>query len=309
MSPKKQHEVGTMAEFVGKFAAAHKVATVVDLGSGQGYLSRLLAFQHGLNVLGVDGDSAKRVGAHKMNAQFLKRSTQAPGKLSHTTLVVDSATLPQLQKAIADFNGTQAWLLCGLHTCGPLAYTTIDLFLKSDAKCLVSVACCYNRLTEEDFPSSEFLKARAPSTWAANPDGCFEFFKRHFYRALLQKLMVELGLITATQAPPTIGKLKKFSYSSFQTYAEAALTQLRYRVPSSEKLNSFYTQHLTGYRQLALVWTLQSALAPVVETLLILDRYLNIKERLGSSGSVTILPMFDLTLSPRCFALVAHKEA
>lgn len=137
-----------MAALVGKYAAAHQVPTVVDLGSGQGYLSRLLAFQHGLNVLGVDGDPAQSAGAYRIDAQFSKRSTRVPGDLRHSTLLISPSTLPQLQKSIVEFNGEKDWLLCGLHTCGPLAYTTIDLFFKTSAKCLVTVACCYNRLTE-----------------------------------------------------------------------------------------------------------------------------------------------------------------
>ncbi|KAJ9058148.1 hypothetical protein DSO57_1015185 [Entomophthora muscae] len=133
MSPKKQHEVGIMAALVGKVAAAHRVETVIDLGSGQGYLSRLLAFQHGLNVLGVDGDPAQSAGAYRIDAQFAKRSTRVPGELSHSTLLISPASLPQLQRDIVDFNGQKDWLLCGLHTCGSLAYTTIDLFFKTDA--------------------------------------------------------------------------------------------------------------------------------------------------------------------------------
>ncbi|KAJ9060027.1 hypothetical protein DSO57_1035258 [Entomophthora muscae] len=311
-----------MAALVGKVAAAHRVETVIDLGSGQGYLSRLLAFQHGLNVLGVDGDPAQSAGAYRIDAQFAKRSTRVPGELSHSTLLISPASLPQLQRNIVDFNGQKDWLLCGLHTCGSLAYTTIDLFFKTDAKCLVTVACCYNRLTVgEEFPTSSFLKERSPrlgrlalkmacqtpSSWPSNPEECFEFFKRHFYRALLQKLMVEIGLISATQAPPAIGKLKKNSFFSFQVYAHAALVQLGYPVSDPEGIQAFYEKHRAGYRQIALVWSLQSCLAPVIESLLILDRYISIRERLGPSGDVTILPMFDLLVSPRCFALVAHK--
>ncbi|KAJ3331546.1 hypothetical protein HDU76_002862 [Blyttiomyces sp. JEL0837] len=40
------------------------------------------------------------------------------------------------------------WLLCGLHTCGDLAVSAIRHFLTSDASVLVSVGCCYNKLTE-----------------------------------------------------------------------------------------------------------------------------------------------------------------
>lgn len=151
------------------------------------------------------------------------------------------------------------------------------------------------------------MACQTPAAWPSSPGECYEFFKRHFYRALLQKWMVDGGLITATQAPPTIGKLRRDGFVSFQAYAQTALQQLGYPVPGPEVIQAFYEKHRAGYRQIALVWSLQSALAPAIESLLIVDRFLSIQERLGPSGAVSILPMFDLAVSPRCFAIVAHK--
>ena len=48
MNPKKQHEVALLAPLVARVARASGANAVVDLGSGLGYLSLVLAFHHGL---------------------------------------------------------------------------------------------------------------------------------------------------------------------------------------------------------------------------------------------------------------------
>ncbi|GFP89637.1 methyltransferase-like protein 25 [Phtheirospermum japonicum] len=53
-------------------------------------------------------------------------------------------------------------------------------------------------------------------------------------------------------------------------------------------------------------WTLRSALGPVLETLLLLDRLLFLQERVNGLQAV-LLPLFDPVLSPRNMALIAVK--
>ena len=54
MNPKKKHEVGRLASLVRHLARQAGTCHVIDLGSGQGYLSQLLAFVCGLDVVAVD---------------------------------------------------------------------------------------------------------------------------------------------------------------------------------------------------------------------------------------------------------------
>ncbi|KAF9582310.1 hypothetical protein BGW38_000365 [Lunasporangiospora selenospora] len=63
MSPKKIHEVEILSGLIASYAQAHRIGSVIDLGAGQGYLSRVLAFQHKLCVLGVDSDTIQTCGA------------------------------------------------------------------------------------------------------------------------------------------------------------------------------------------------------------------------------------------------------
>ncbi|KAF9277332.1 hypothetical protein BGZ68_009378 [Mortierella alpina] len=63
MSPKKLHEVEILSGLMASYAKEHSIRSVIDLGAGQGYLSRVLAFQHQLCVLGVDSNTIQTCGA------------------------------------------------------------------------------------------------------------------------------------------------------------------------------------------------------------------------------------------------------
>ncbi|KAF9433824.1 Methyltransferase-like protein 25 [Entomortierella beljakovae] len=63
MTPKKLHEVEILSGLIASYAKDHNIRSVIDLGAGQGYLSRVLAFQHQLCVLGVDSNTIQTCGA------------------------------------------------------------------------------------------------------------------------------------------------------------------------------------------------------------------------------------------------------
>ncbi|KAG0027361.1 Methyltransferase-like protein 25 [Podila clonocystis] len=63
MSPKKLHEVEILGGLMASYSKQHGIGSVIDLGAGQGYLSRVLAFQHQLCVLGVDSNTIQTCGA------------------------------------------------------------------------------------------------------------------------------------------------------------------------------------------------------------------------------------------------------
>jgi len=69
MGPKKKHEVCLLAPTVAALAAACGSRTVVDVGSGLGYLSTVLAFHYGLNVIGLEASiSNARSAARRARA-------------------------------------------------------------------------------------------------------------------------------------------------------------------------------------------------------------------------------------------------
>ncbi|CAO3637807.1 unnamed protein product [Cunninghamella echinulata] len=72
MSDKKIHEVELLAKLIKTIGDKDDIESVLDLGSGQGYLSRTLAFKHGMNVLGVDMSEIQTRGAERFDQKALK---------------------------------------------------------------------------------------------------------------------------------------------------------------------------------------------------------------------------------------------
>ena len=61
---RSRHEVLRLAPLVARTARQCGASTVVDLGSGQGYLSHVLAFHYSLNVIGLEALENNVAAAH-----------------------------------------------------------------------------------------------------------------------------------------------------------------------------------------------------------------------------------------------------
>ncbi|KAG2365152.1 methyltransferase domain-containing protein [Suillus spraguei] len=75
MSPKKEHEVSRMSEYINQLlctGSADTIHHVVDVGSGQGYLSRALQ-NLGLHVLALDSNEIQTSGAERWKAKEAAR--------------------------------------------------------------------------------------------------------------------------------------------------------------------------------------------------------------------------------------------
>jgi hypothetical protein len=192
MNDKKTHEVEILSMLIKHVASATDMTSIIDLGAGQGYLSRTLALQHGMHVLAVDADEIQTCGAKffqgkaekaikgkKMRANAAANSELPASMLereTHLNHVTQMITLENLPSLLADWTDTsrwdlrevpaESWMICGLHTCGDLAPTMLRLFQGSpEIGGMISVGCCYHWLTEDTekvssghFPMSTFLK-------------------------------------------------------------------------------------------------------------------------------------------------------
>lgn len=92
MSEKKSHEVMVMSKVCDALCKQFGIETVVDLGSGKGYLGVHLADNHGLQVIGIDASAIHTLGAKK-RASILKKhqpkmAKNSQQKLSNTQLPI-----------------------------------------------------------------------------------------------------------------------------------------------------------------------------------------------------------------------------
>ncbi|KAI8058590.1 methyltransferase domain-containing protein [Syncephalis plumigaleata] len=284
MNPKKVHEVERLAWIIAELAKAKEIKQIVDLGSGQGYLSRSLAYQYGLNVLAVDADNVQTCGARRYQAQTERHGK---GQLIHATHLVTEKSLDKLLAAIHhnddESTGTTSkkssnddtqdvaslsWLLCGLHTCGDLGASSLRLFTEGDAHALVNVGCCYNLLSEVEqdrscsitddtttdakpgFPLSHWLIS---SMSRAENGAYLGLTGRHLacqapsrWSSQVDTLfMVEYCMTDPKGNAPQVGRSGRSPIATFEDYAVNALKRLVTRVPSS--LASCYIERVRQF--------------------------------------------------------------
>jgi SAM-dependent methyltransferase len=135
LNRKKFHEVDLLSRVIFHLSTKHSIETVVDVGSGLGYLTHEIARK--LSVIGVEADK-ERVYAcsERTRKRNLHRQENTRIQLVHG--VVDGSNLISL------IGSVQNALITGLHSCGELSVNMIKQFLSHpNFKVLVSLGCCY----------------------------------------------------------------------------------------------------------------------------------------------------------------------
>jgi SAM-dependent methyltransferase len=135
LSRKKYHEVDLLTRIVLHLSRKYSIQTVIDVGSGLGYLTHEIGTK--LSVIGVEADERRMYAcSERTRKRNLHRQENTKIKLIHGT--VDESNLPSLIGSVEDS------LLTGLHACGELSVNMIMQFLMNgNFKALVSLGCCY----------------------------------------------------------------------------------------------------------------------------------------------------------------------
>lgn len=140
--------------------------------------------------------------------------------------------------------------------------------------------------------TARMMACQAPYNWTSESSS--DFFKRHFYRALLQRIFLDKGVLDSKE-PIIIGSLRKKSYLSFYDYVHDAIEKIlagsstdekiknRMRVAglqqiSPEEVQDYESKYSQGLKHLSIIWTLMAFCAGCVESLIVVDRYLFLKE-------------------------------
>ncbi|XP_071583011.1 LOW QUALITY PROTEIN: methyltransferase-like protein 25B, partial [Heliangelus exortis] len=72
VKPKKQHEIRRLGKLLQRLSLLTGCDRVVDVGSGQGHLSRFLSFGLGLSVVGVEADPRLAAAARRFDQELLR---------------------------------------------------------------------------------------------------------------------------------------------------------------------------------------------------------------------------------------------
>lgn len=179
--------------------------------------------------------------------------------------------------------------------------------------------------------TARMMAVQAPQNWGeADSDG---FFTRHFYRALLQRIFLDKGVVGpprvdcvggsplghSSGTPLIIGSLRKSCYTSFVHYVRGAVEKLvqdpergqlfreKLAGVTDEEIEIYEREYGHRKRELSAVWSLMAFSAGVVEALIVVDRWLWLKEQ-KEVAEAWAEPVFDYAMSPRNLVLVGIKR-
>ncbi|OTA67735.1 hypothetical protein K449DRAFT_409031 [Hypoxylon sp. EC38] len=189
--------------------------------------------------------------------------------------------------------------------------------------------------------TARMMACQAPQNWTeAESDS---FFTRHFYRAVLQKMFLDRGVITRvyhngdsvnsdssdqspfnmSTNPVIIGSLRKSCYKTFGSYVRGAISKLttnseyhEYCDIIREKMIDVTDEEIARYeesygprrRELSAVWSLMAFSAIVTESLIVTDRWLFLQQHSELVQDCWVETVFDYRESPRNLVVVGVKR-
>lgn len=328
MKTKKINEVSVAAAYIHQVVEANGITRIIDMGSGQGYLSVTLArLFPSLRILAIDGSESQVAGSRA----FATSLGLSDDRLTHLIRYIDgSAPLAAEMEAWAS---GEKCMLVGLHACGNLSEHMLRYFQMCPfITHLGAVGCCYNHIVprseqcSEGFPISERLRERdvtlsatalmtgcqAPNNWARSDlsQGSSVYSKKQFYRAVVEKLFHDKNIkisVGEGEDRPNWG-IRKGDLVSFEKFTRRAMHCLGISQDSvSERDLMEYEERFRAYEgRIAILWTLSVLCCKAVESVIALDRYWYLVEH-GFAG-VDIVPIFDYEISPRNLMIVAERR-
>jgi hypothetical protein len=275
---------------------------IIDLGAGQGYLARTLAFVFGLSVTAIerDGENAEK-GAHK--AQELHKKKE--GSLQFVAVEVrDSDAICRL----ASERGR--CVLVALHACGDLSICAQEAFVRSDAIAgLLCVPCCYSkRVVRRDEPEAKLFVSKSigafgntlneGSLLAASCSPVLSVSQNTVFRCMLSLFCAEKNWPAPEKVRVSTGA------ASFIDYAIANLSDSI----DLESVREFEKRNLAECeRRVKALWTLKNVIGRATERLVLSDRIEGLREA-GTWERCELVQLFDPTESPRCACIVCFRR-
>ncbi|MCJ1279885.1 hypothetical protein MMC21_007709 [Puttea exsequens] len=327
-------------------------------------------FDHGSDLLEANG----RVGKIKYVEKFIENgdlSKVISSLTPQSTQVVPTSSIPQLLvislhscgnlihhglRSLVDNPSVKAVAMIGCcynlvtERLGPRTYKLPSLRLPNHRLSQTSSACdAHGYPMSEHFAAykhqhgtgvrfnitARMMACQAPQNWTTHD--CDVFFTRHFYRALLQRILLDHGIVqklvvvendvvyespcgwTDPGPPLIIGSLPKACHTSFKAYVRGALTKLaedQYRGTQVRRLTADLTDsEIEAYedryegkkKEIGLVWSLMAFSATVVESAIVVDRWLYLKEQ-PEVDKCWVETVFDYKQSPRNLVIVGVKK-
>ncbi|KAJ3026760.1 UNVERIFIED_CONTAM: hypothetical protein HDU68_005106 [Siphonaria sp. JEL0065] len=329
MSRKKLYEVERFSNVILDYIATSAFkdsTTIIDIGAGQGYLTHRLTTGH--PCVAVDFDQIQTVGS-KSRGNDIKRGkfkdsradmkaktkrTERNGIL-YKTAHINHETLTNLVHELEgdeDQCPLKDFMLVGLHACGDLSATAmLNTFQECvSVKMMAVVPCCFNLLSERDvfdhgecsqFESETTEPERGPSTFDNTQEGepvaelCNPAIERKYHKFRLNNLSQEA--LKGPFVPYAMESLKCLGLEGKLSLDQVAAFAVSEKYQNAEK-ESF------------VIHCVRSLLSRVVESFLLIDRFLALSEMNDETESFEfdMLNLFDLEESPRNMVFLARRK-
>ncbi|OCT52687.1 hypothetical protein CLCR_09788 [Cladophialophora carrionii] len=187
--------------------------------------------------------------------------------------------------------------------------------------------------------TARMMAVQAPYNWG--PLDSEMFFRRHFYRTLLQKILLDVGVVKQCAdpgmpsqvaggsitgrddrgTPLIVGSLRKACFATFRAYVRGALAKLRadpvdgdmvaqltrHLLADDTTIDAYEARYAYAKKNLAVIWSLMAFSAGVVESIIVTDRWLFLREQ-ECVRDAWVDVVFDYAWSPRNFVVVGVKE-
>ncbi|MBP9674654.1 MAG: methyltransferase [Bacteriovoracaceae bacterium] len=293
INPKKQHELSCLFSFLTSKALP---AQMIEIGGGLGHLSQVFSKKLNLPCVSLDQDLVlQNKGRSKKNSLVTYLCANLPlSSYNHIPALTDH-------------------LLIGLHTCGDLVKSQIEMALNMKSLSFLNLGCCYHK-------THDTLSALLPSDWIKNnnqitlssdaktlacrshtlpkeADFHFKIRLKKFRYTFQLFLREHFSLHEITKLGPSTPMLYA---GEFADYAQEQLRRINKNLPwiTSEILQSFFddTQRQRQVYRMILAGIMRQALGRPLELFIILSRAQYLAEQ-GYECQVTTC--FDETISPR----------
>lgn len=153
VGPKKLHEISKLSAEIhnnicntGESMIANTI--LVDIGCGLGYLSQMISEQYGYKVLGIESDVDRVATAKQRQLKLFPGSVGQVHYVQH--FVQSELSIAFIRAELGRLFNTEPHYrlaLIGLHSCGDLTVSALQLYLKmTDVQTITIMPCCYHKM-------------------------------------------------------------------------------------------------------------------------------------------------------------------
>ncbi|ELP90639.1 hypothetical protein EIN_022580, partial [Entamoeba invadens IP1] len=244
MKQKKKYEIRLLGDLIIKIAKNSDVKTIVDVGSGKGYLTEYIVLNSPLRAVGIEGN-ADFTNKMAIRVNDVDRKRAKGVQLTHSESYTAFLTAETTSSEFCDIAKLheESVLLTGLHPCGDLTPTLLRMFQGiPEIKSVCMVGCCYHKLTENKYILMDDEKQRTLfekcPTCVPKKFG-FPMSKRLLHDRIIKFHMAE-NYVTSNPHPEGKTREEWLYAMKMQSYRAALELFIHQHLPK------FYESHYTG---------------------------------------------------------------